>query len=167
MMISFSGVAVVSLQGGSGSRDPENRLGILLALSTSVVWALYFIYNTRSRREPVSGLFLNFLFAAIYLTIGGLFVEQPFPRSPEGWGTAVYVGIFEMGVTFVLWLTALQVVPTTDRISNLVYAAPFINLVIVNLVLKEKIYMTTLFGIILLVAGIWIQTIVNRHARKI
>ncbi len=48
----------------------------------------------------------------------------------------------------------MQYAPTTDRISNLVYLAPFLNLFFASQVLDEKIYLTTVYGIILLVAGI-------------
>lgn len=165
MILSFSGVAVVSLQGGTGGKDPDNRLGILLALSTSVIWAFYFIYNTKDKKDPVIRLFLNFLFASIYLLLGGILKGQVLPGSIEGWATALYVGVFEMGVTFVLWLLAMQYAPTTDRISNLVYLAPFLNLIIVNLVLDEQIYMTTVYGVVLLVLGILIQNMISRHAK--
>ena len=166
MVLSFSGVVLVSLQGGTGGKDPENRLGIFLALSTSLIWAFYFIYNTRDKKDPVARLFLNFLFASVFLLLGGILKGQVFPDSVQAWGTAIYVGIFEMGVTFVLWLLAMQYAPTTDRISNLVYMAPFLNLVIVNLVLDEKIFQTTVYGIILLVSGILIQNMINRHAKN-
>ncbi len=164
MLLSFCGVIVISLQGGNGTRDPENRLGVILALSTSVIWALYFIYNSKDKKDPVIRLFLNFFFASVYLLIGGIFREQAFPVSIEGWASAIYVGVFEMGATFALWLLALQYAPTTDRISNLVYIAPFLNLIIVRLVLNENIYLTTVYGIILLVTGIVIQNMKGRHA---
>ncbi|MCP4310676.1 MAG: DMT family transporter [Bacteroidetes bacterium] len=166
MLISFSGIVLVSLQGGGGGKDPENRLGILLALSTSVVWAIYFIYNTRDKKDPVARLFLNFLFAAILLLVVGLLRGKLFAGTPQAWGTAIYVGIFEMGITFVLWLLAMQYAPTTDRISNLVFMAPFLNLLIVRMVLKEEIFLTTLYGIILLVTGILIQNMISRDAKK-
>ena len=50
MFLSFSGVVVLSLQGGTGAQNPQNRLGVILALSTSVVWAFYFIFNTRDQQ---------------------------------------------------------------------------------------------------------------------
>jgi drug/metabolite transporter (DMT)-like permease len=165
MVLSFSGVVLISLQGGTKGNDPENRLGILLALSTSVVWAFYWIYNTRDRKDPVVRLFLNFLFASLFLLAGGFFRGDIFPGSLQGWSIAAYIGAFEMGVTFVLWLLAMQYATATDRISNLVYLAPFLNLFIVNLVLDEKIFQTTVFGIILLVSGILIQNIMNRHGQ--
>jgi drug/metabolite transporter (DMT)-like permease len=166
MLISFSGIIVLSLQGGSGGKDPENRLGIMLALSTSVIWAIYFIYNTRDKKDPVARLFLNFLFASCLLLVVGLLRGNLIADTARGIATAVYVGIFEMGITFVLWLLAMRYAPATDRISNLVFMAPFINLVIVNMVLKETIFLTTLYGIILLITGILMQNMISRDAKK-
>lgn len=166
MLLSFSGVILISLMGGTLSQDPQNRLGIGLALSTSVVWAIYFLYNTRDKQDPYARLFLNFAFASLFLLIAGIFRGQPFPDSAEGWFAALYVGVFEMGVTFALWLMAIRLAPKSDRISNLVYMAPFLNLIFARQLLGEKIYLTTLIGIILLVAGIVIQNISRRDAKQ-
>ena len=162
MLLSFSGVVVVSWQGGTVGKDPENRLGIFLALSTSLIWAFYFLLNARDKKDPVIRLFLNFIFASVFLVLGGIFKHGIWPGSGEAWAAAIYVGIFEMGITFVLWLMALQAAPTSDRISNLVYLAPFLNLGIAHLVLREQIFGSTIIGIILLVAGILIQNLVRR-----
>ncbi len=166
MLISFSGIIVISLQGGSGPKDPENRLGIVLALSTSIIWAIYFIYNARDNKDPVARLFLNFMFASILLLAIGLLRGNLLALTPQAIGSAIYVGVFEMGITFVLWLLAMQYAPTADRISNLVFMAPFINLVIVRLVLNETIFLTTLYGIILLISGILIQNMLTRNEKK-
>lgn len=166
MVISFAGVVLISYQGGAAGQDAGNRLGIFLALSTSILWAIYFIYNSKGSQDPVVRLFLNFLFASVYLVLGGWLKGEGLPPSAEGWLTAIYVGIFEMGITFVLWLLAMQYSATTDRISNLVYAAPFLNLLLVNLVLDERIYTTTVFGIMLLVTGIVVQNMRRRHAQR-
>ena len=166
MAISFAGVVIISYQGGAEGKDPDNRLGVFLALSSSVIWAIYFIYNAKNQKDAVVRLFLNFLFASIYLLLGGVLKAQVFPPSLEAWLTAIYVGVFEMGVTFVLWLLAMQYAPSTDRISNLVYVAPFLNLIIVRLILNESIYFTTIYGIVLLVSGIVIQNMKGRYARN-
>ncbi|MFO7670448.1 MAG: DMT family transporter [Bacteroidales bacterium] len=166
MTISFSGIVIVSLQGGSVGKDPENKLGIVLALSTSIIWAIYFIYNTRDNKDPVARLFLNFLFASILLLAIGILRGNLFAGTPMALASAIYVGVFEMGITFVLWLLAMQYAPTTDRISNLVFIAPFLNLVMVRLVLNETIFLTTLYGIILLISGILIQNMITRNAKK-
>ena len=165
MLLSFSGVVLISRMGGSVSQDPQNRLGIILALSTSLIWAFYFLYNTRDKQDPVIRLFLNFAFASGFLLFAGIFRAQPFPGSLEGWLAAVYVGVFEMGITFVLWLMAIRLAPRSDRISNLVYLAPFLNLLFASQVLGEKIYLSTVTGIILLVAGIAGQNLLGKDAK--
>jgi len=167
MLLSFSGVVLISLMGGTGSENPQNRLGIFLALSTSLVWALYFLYNTRDKEDPVARLFLNFTFASLFLLLAGIFRDQSVPNSAEGWYAALYVGVFEMGITFVPWFMAIRLAPKSDRISNLVYMAPFLNLLFASQVLGEKIYMTTVGGIILLVAGIVIQNITGKNAKQL
>jgi drug/metabolite transporter (DMT)-like permease len=166
MLISFSGVVLVSMMGGTVSRDPQNKIGIILALSTSVIWALYFLYNSRDKRDPETRLFLNFCFASIFLLLAGLSRDQTFPDTMEGWLAAAYVGVFEMGITFALWLMAIRYAPRSDRISNLVFLAPFLNLLFASQILGEKIYLTTVFGIILLVSGIVIQNISGKEAKQ-
>ncbi len=166
MFLSFTGVVLITLQGGTGAQDPQNRLGIILALSSSVVWAFYFLFNTRDRQDPVSRLFLNFAFASGYLLLGGLLTGRSLSSSPEGWYASLYVGVFEMGITFVLWLMAIRLAPSSDRISNLVYMAPFLNLLLASQILDERIYVSTFLGIILLVAGILIQNTLGRDAKK-
>jgi drug/metabolite transporter (DMT)-like permease len=131
-----------------------------------VIWAFYFLLNTRDRQDPVSRMFLNFAFASGYLLLGGLLTGRSLSSSPEGWYASLYVGVFEMGITFVLWLMAIRLAPSSDRISNLVYIAPFLNLLLASQVLGEKIYLSTFLGIILLVAGILIQNTLGRDARK-
>ncbi len=165
MFLSFTGVVLVSFQGGTVDKDPENRIGVFLALSTSLIWAFYFILNSKERKDSVLRLFLNFVFASSYLLIGGIFKGEVLPESPQGWSAAIYVGIFEMGITFVLWIRAMQLAPSTDKISNMVFIAPFLNLIIVNQVLDERIFLTTVYGIVLLVSGVMMQNMLGRHAK--
>ncbi|MEX0986791.1 MAG: DMT family transporter [Bacteroidales bacterium] len=157
MIISFAGVIVLSLQGGNLFSEDSNLLGVILALATAVLWAFYWIFNMKNRIDDVVGLFLIFAFASLYLLAGGIFRDPGLPVGPEAWAAAFYIGIFEMGLAFVLWLKALQLSTTTARISNLVFIAPFINLIFVHYILGESIYISTIFGIILVVSGIIIQ----------
>jgi drug/metabolite transporter (DMT)-like permease len=68
------------------------------------------------------------------------------------------VGLFEMGITFFLWLKALQLASTTDKVSNLVYLAPFLSLVFLHFIIREPVYYTTPAGLLLIISGILIQT---------
>lgn len=157
MFVSFGGIVVLSLQGGSIFSEESRLTGVLLALLSAAIWAFYWILNMKSRVDEVLGLFMIFVFSTSYLLLLGIFREPALPGGKEAWLSSVYIGIFEMGLAFVFWLKALQLSSTTAKISNLVFIAPFLNLIFVNLILGESIYISTIFGIILVVAGIIIQ----------
>lgn len=165
LFISFAGVYLIASQGDPLHPGLSDIRGVLLATGSSVFWAFYFILNVRDKRDEAMKLFLNFLFGSVYLIIA-LILTHSWPDNPgiKGIGSAVYVGIFEMGITFYLWLKALQLAPTTDRISNLVYLAPFCSLVFIHFIIHEPVFYTTLAGLLLIISGIIIQ---NRQPRKV
>jgi drug/metabolite transporter (DMT)-like permease len=67
---------------------------------------------------------------------------------------SVYVGLFEMGITFLVWLKALRLSKTTAQIANLIYLTPFLSLVIIHFAVGEKILPSTLLGLGFIVGGI-------------
>jgi drug/metabolite transporter (DMT)-like permease len=89
---------------------------------------------------------------------GKLQIETTF----KGVAASVYIGIFEMGITFLFWLKALQMASTTAKVSNLVYLAPFLSLVFIHFILHEPVYYTTLLGLVFIISGIFIQ---NRRSK--
>ncbi|HSS66637.1 MAG TPA: DMT family transporter, partial [Gammaproteobacteria bacterium] len=107
MALSFSGVLVISTRGDLLGLRITDGLGVTLALASTVVWALYWIYGVKDSRDPVARLCLNFVFGCLFMTLFMLVFEGwRMPPLPGILG-AVYVGLFEMGISFVLWLQAL------------------------------------------------------------
>lgn len=157
MIISFGGVAVLSFQGGNIIDEPSSVNGVFLALASSVIWAFYWIINMKNKLDEVLGLFLIFSFATLFLLAGGIFKEPILPGNSASWIASAYIGIFEMSLAFVLWLKALKLSVTTAKVSNLIFIAPFLNLIFVKLFLGESIYISTIFGIILVLTGIFLQ----------
>ncbi|HKK42308.1 MAG TPA: DMT family transporter [Bacteroidales bacterium] len=158
LFISFIGVYFISSQGHPFHTTVPNPGGIILATGSSVFWAFYFILNVRDKRDEGVKLMLNFLFGSAYLVIAMIITGQwHLVTSLKGIMSSVYVGVFEMGITFFFWLKALQTATTTDRVSNLVYLAPFISLVFIHFILHEPVYYTTPAGLIFIVSGILIQ----------
>ncbi len=158
LAISFAGVYIIASQGHlfrAGHADPE---GVMLAAGSSVFWALYFILNARSRQDEAVRLFYNFLAGSLYLA-SALLITRSWPEtiSLKGLAASVYIGLFEMGITFLFWLKALKLAPSTDKISNLVYLAPFLSLIFVHFILDEPVYITTPAGLLLIIAGIVFQ----------
>lgn len=159
LFISFGGVYLVSSQGKPFTFEISEPFGVILATGSSIIWSLYWIFNVRDSREEVQKLLLSFFFAGIYISILLPFVTDISSINLKGVMLAVYSGIFEMGITFLLWLKALRLTSTTDKISNLVYLAPFFSLLLIHIFVGENIYWTTVLGLCLIICGIIVEKI--------
>ena len=159
LLISFSGVVLISSQGGGSNFNMSQVPGILLCLGSAVIWSLFWILNVRDNRDEIVKLFLNFSFALLYLVAVILFTDKGFPKGFHAWFWAGWVGFFEMGLAFIFWLKALQLTETTDKISNLIYISPFISLFFIHYFIGEPVYMTTVYGLVLIIGGIAFQRI--------
>lgn len=161
--ISFLGIVVLSSQDGMTGFRETNITGVALALGSSIFWALYWILNVKDSREGVVKLFMSFLFGFIYLLLAmPFFAGFSFPKGISLWA-AVYTGLFEVGITYVLWMKAMQLSTNNARTGNLIYISPFISLLFISHILKETIYPTTIAGLILIVIGIsWQQLFIRK-----
>jgi drug/metabolite transporter (DMT)-like permease len=71
-----------------------------------------------------------------------------------------------MGISLVLWQSALKISTTVSRVASLVFITPFLSLIILYLVLGEKILISTITGIILICTGLLLQKYFTNKARK-
>lgn len=157
LIVSYLGVVVIATEGRLLALDFVSLPGVLLALGSTVIWALYWIYNTRDTGDPVAGLFVGFCFSLPLITVTTLlFSELTLPPWQGALGAA-YVGIFEMGLAFVFWLHALKLSSTTAKVGNLIFLAPFLSLVFIHFLVGEAIHPATFVGLVFIVAGNIIQ----------
>jgi drug/metabolite transporter (DMT)-like permease len=152
--LGYSGVVVIATQGDLLQLQFDNPLGVGLALLSTLLWATYWILNTRNAGDPVAGLSLAFL------------LSLPFSAATcwwlDGWPSlniasalgVIYIGLFEMGITFVFWLLAMKKAQHTARISNLIFVSPFISLILLATIIGESIHPSTLVGLGLIVTGL-------------
>ena len=157
LFISLFGIIIISTKGNILSMKFDSLFGVLLALGSALFWALYWIINMKDKRDDISKLFLNFCFGFTYVLIAVMLwggIQLP---KTEGIIGSVYIGIFEMGITYVLWLKALSLSINTAKVSNLVYLSPFIALLIIHLSIGETILFSTFIGLFFIVSGIIIQ----------
>ena len=156
ILISFAGIILISTHGDPLSFRFTYPLGDTLALGSSVIWALFWIYNVRSQVDPVIKLFLNFIPGFGLSLLALIVMGRPLiiPQDAGGWLAVVYIGLFEMGITFVIWLTALRLTDSTQRISQLVFLSPFLSLLWIRIFLGEHILPATVTGLVLVIAGI-------------
>ncbi len=162
--ISFFGVFIIATQGNILGFKFTNPAGVLLALGSTIIWALFWIYNLRDKHDEAVRLFLNFMFGSVFIFVSILLFAKIKIPDLKGILGAVYIGLFEMGITFLLWLKALKLSKTTANVANLVYLAPFFSLVVISFVVGEKILLSTIIGLIFIVGGIILQKFSDRRS---
>lgn len=172
LCICYTGVVIISF-GASSSDQSATVKGVGLALLSTVIWAGYWILNSRDEREPTSALLQNFLCALplsivlFWLSADGSFMFAENSMLTENQWTwqailaGAYIGVFEMGLAFVCWLQAMKATNNTSRISNLIFLSPFISLIFISVILDEQIHALTYLGLALILTGIYIQ---NKNA---
>ncbi len=161
--LSFLGMLVIALKGQWGNLQFENLVGVLLAAGSSLLFAGFWILNLKDKREEGCKLFLNFCFGCFYVWVWVLCRNHLVFPPIEGILGGIYIGFFEMGLTFVLWLTALKLSSHTARISNLAFLSPFLSLLFVSIFIGEKILPSTFAGLVLIVAGILLPQLVKKR----
>ena len=163
ILISFIGVVFISSQGSFSGMGNTNLTGALLAIGSSVIWSLFWILSVLDKREEIFKLFWNFAFGLIYLLITALiFTDFRLPNA-KGIPAAVYIGLFELGVTYILWMKAMQLSQNNAKTGNLIFISPFLSLLFIHFILGETIYFTTFIGLAFIISGIWFQ---QKHTLK-
>lgn len=155
LMLSFCGVVVVATRGAVTTLNFSDSLGVTAALASALVWAVYWVVTAEDPLPAEERLRLNFLFGTgwtllIALVTGSLVFRDGAPALIGG----AYVGLFEMGFTFLLWLKALRLASDPGKVSSLAYLTPVLSLCWIGAVLGERLMPSTLVGLALILAGI-------------
>ena len=166
-VLGYLGVIVIATKGNVLALEFDSPLGVGLALFSTLLWAGYWILNAKNKADPILGLLLGFL-VALPVAIGlSIYEGASWSHIPmSGWLAVSYVGLFEMGITFVLWLSALRLTQNTSRISNLIFASPFISLLLLANIIGEEIHPSTLIGLIMIVCGLLIQQFYGKKKQQ-
>ncbi|MDG0978310.1 MAG: DMT family transporter [Halieaceae bacterium] len=155
--VGYLGVVIIATEGSFNLGAIQSTVGLGLALISTLVWAGFWLANTRLQEAKDVALAAMFVMssplAIAYLVVSGGLSEI----SWQGLGAAVYVGLFEMGVTFLLWSQALSRAVHVARVANLIFLAPVFSLVLIQMVLDEPVHPATLVGFALIVPAILLQ----------
>ncbi len=156
MVFAYSGVLVISL-GAGGELGPLHPVGMACIIASTLLYALYWIVNTKSQIPALPGLvicfFTSFILAAVTLMVQGSSLIIPLRPLLGG----VYVGLFELAIPFLLWGMALRLTTSVARISTLPFLVPFLALFWISLVIHEPIAWTTLLGLSIIISGTFMQ----------
>ncbi|CAB49591.1 DMT family transporter [Pyrococcus abyssi] len=152
VIVGFIGILIVGTRGNLSSLRFSDPVGDGLAISSALLFAVYWVMNVNDKRPPEVKMFWNFAFGTLYLL----------PNIPRikfdllGLLGAIYIGLFEMGVTYLLWLKALET-DKAGKVASMVYLTPVLSLFFISTVVGEKIMLSTLVGLSLILLGIFIS----------
>ncbi|WP_404415864.1 DMT family transporter [Marinospirillum sp.] len=157
IILGYLGAAVIATRGDLLGLSFVSGWGVLLALASTLVWSAYWIINTRNQADPLVALTLNFILALPLIALATWIGSDFQLVAWQGWLGAIYLGLFEMGFAFVMWLLAMQYAESTARISNLIFISPFVSLVLLYFLVGEPIYPATLIGLVMIILALMIQ----------
>ena len=155
--ISYFGIVVIATRGEPEALNFAQPEGVALALLSTLIWSLYWVINARKEIDPEVQLFLNFTGALLLLSALVWYQGAAVPLSWQGWAGGLYVGLFEMGLAFVLWMGAMQATRSTIRISSLIFLSPPLSLLFIWLIAGEALRPYTFVGLLLILLGLWLQ----------
>lgn len=155
MVISMSGVVMISLGTGQLSDMDVPVSGVLLAAFSAFFWAGYWMVNNKSKgkTDAIVALFGSFLCGSIYLIASIPLFGFSLPNL-NGLLAGMYVGGFEMAIPFICFGIAMRITSNPALINQLCYLSPFLSLFFIAMILHEPIVITTYIGLVLIVAGI-------------
>lgn len=157
--VSFLGIAVVAskdLLVPSSAALSTTLLGALMCILGAVSYGVFTALTSRYNYEKSLMMMISFTATFLITTVingvrGDLFI----PTGVEVVGF-IWNGMFVMALASTAWAIALHMGDTV-KISNLAYITPFLSLVWTALILKEELSIFTVLGLVIIVAGIFIQ----------
>ncbi|MNM11622.1 putative inner membrane transporter yiJE [compost metagenome] len=161
--VAVIGIFLISFNGSSHLK--LNPLGDILAVLAAVIWAAYSVLT-----KKISGFHYNtiqatrriFLYGLVFM-IPALFLFKFEPNldqlmQPVNLFNILFLGLGASALCFVTWNSAVKLLGAV-KTSVYIYMVPVITVVTSVLVLHEKNTRTSVFGIVLTLAGLFISEI--------
>jgi hypothetical protein len=152
--LSYTGVVVLLWGAGRSATAGLDMLGVVLALLSTGLWAIYWLLNTRCTSDPGALMFWSFSVGVPLIALA-CWIGPGWPTlSPTNLAYGLWVGAVEMGVTFLLWQQALKRTHNVARMGQLIFLSPFLSLLLIAYVLQEDIAWSAVIGLVIIVAGL-------------
>lgn len=152
----FTGVLIISL-GNSTTMVESNGLSIVCIFLSTILYPLYWIYNTKNHLPGNIKLFLGFLGAGLLGICTLLFQKETFILPEAAILPTCYIGLFELSIPFLLWDKAIYYTKSMSKIATIPLISPFFALLWANCILGEQIKFINIIGLIFIVCGIFMQ----------
>lgn len=158
MISSFLGIVILTT--GSGGAAGGGRIaGIAACIIGAACYGLFSVLNKKADMDQNLTMMVIWLTTAVCSFAAGLPTGTWIPVRGFQWLGLIWLGVVVDAVAYLLWALSLKGVENTAKIANLAYLTPFLSVVISAVFLKERMHVTAVFALILIVGGILIQSI--------
>ena len=160
-VVAIIGIVLISY---NSNQSPElNPMGDFLALSASIMWAVYSIFtrkiseighNTIQTTRRV--FFYGLLFMLPLLFIMDFHIDIKQFDSGVTIGNILFLGLGASALCFVTWNFAIRVLGAI-KTSVYIYLVPVITVATSVIVLQEPLTLTLVIGAVLTLTGLWLS----------
>jgi len=158
ILVSLFGIVVIVTHGTIFALSFTSLQGDILALGGSAVFALFSVLGKKYQYDQVVSVFIYFVTALVFITPTlFLFSSLKIP-SFHIWLWLLLNGFLVNGISYIFWFKALEYGDTSVT-SNALYLTPFLSLVYIALFLGEKILLSSVVGLVIIVVGIILQSV--------
>ncbi|MEO8954417.1 MAG: DMT family transporter [Ktedonobacteraceae bacterium] len=158
IFISFLGIVVIVTHGSIFALSFTSLQGDILALGGAGVFALFSVLGKKFHYDQTVSVFIYFVTALVFITPTlFLFSSLKIP-SLHVWLWLLLNGFVVNGISYVFWFKALEYGDTSVT-SNALYLTPFLSLVYIAVFLGEKILISSIVGLVIIVSGIILQSV--------
>lgn len=166
ILMSFFGIVVIVTHGSIFALSFTSLQGDILALGGAGVFALFSVLGKKYQYDQVVSVFIYFVTALVFITPTlFLFSSLKIP-SFHVWLWLLLNGFLVNGISYIFWFKALEY-GDTSVISNALYLTPFLSLVYIALFLGEKILISSIVGLVIIVTGIILQSVSLRQKKSV
>ncbi len=156
IMVSYVGVSVLIVGGADIEAEGLDPFGVALALGSTLLWSSYWLASVRLKGDALVDLWFGFAVGAPAVTLVCIANDGLPVLDAAALGYGVWVGLIEMGVTFLLWQVALSRTAHVGSMAQLIFLSPFVSLVLIDRVLGEAVQGSSVLALVLIVAGVTI-----------
>jgi drug/metabolite transporter (DMT)-like permease len=154
MTVSYLGVLILITRGEITDFAQFSTPGLILALASTLLWAGFWLLAVKLPYSPDIKMGACFFVGTPFIGLVSYFTGGLPELNQANLLYFTWVGIVEMGLTFLLWQKALSLTRHSARISQLIFLSPLISLFLIQNVLGEQVHVSSVTALILIIGGL-------------
>jgi len=156
LAVGFSGIGLLTVP-QLRSAEGADSMSILMLILAPITWSIGTLLQIHRpvRVSPVvASAYLN-LFGGLGFAVLWVAAGEPFPHpTPEAWGALAYLAVAGSVVAYTAYVRTLRMLPTSIAMTY-AYVNPMVAVLLGWALLRERITLTTVFGMVVILIGVW------------